>query len=237
MAEVIVRLSEGVGELVLNRPAQRNALTGPLVQELTRGLQSLQSDSSCSAVVVRGAEGFFCAGLDLKAFAAEPAPEWRAGFQDLWAQYHQTVLQTEVPIIGALQGFAIAGGSSLALACDFLVAGENAFMHVSEVERNMLAPLNVFWLTQRYGYQVALRMGLLGQRWAAPDLLAAGLIEQCVPDEQVVDAAMTMASRFASFEQQNVRALKRSIQAGSGLTNDSANFAKVLEAIKTAAAA
>ncbi|MFN3237878.1 MAG: enoyl-CoA hydratase/isomerase family protein, partial [Pseudomonadales bacterium] len=56
MAEVIVRLSEGVGELVLNRPAQRNALTGPLVQELTRGLQSLQSDSSCSAVVVRGAE-------------------------------------------------------------------------------------------------------------------------------------------------------------------------------------
>ncbi|MFN3238022.1 MAG: enoyl-CoA hydratase/isomerase family protein, partial [Pseudomonadales bacterium] len=136
-----------------------------------------------------------------------------------------------------LQGFAIAGGSSLALACDFLVAGENAFMHVSEVERNMLAPLNVFWLTQRYGYQVALRMGLLGQRWAAPDLLAAGLIEQCVPDEQVVDAAMTMASRFASFEQQNVRALKRSIQAGSGLTNDSANFAKVLEAIKTAAAA
>jgi enoyl-CoA hydratase len=237
MTEVIVRLNDGVGELVLNRPAQRNALTGPLVQELTQGLQSLQNNLACSAVVVRGAEGYFCAGLDLKAFSAEPAPEWRAGFQDLWAQYHQTVLQAEIPVIGALQGFAIAGGSSLALSCDFLVAAESAFMHVSEVERNMLAPLNVFWLTQRYGYQVALRMGLLGQRWTAPELLAAGLVEQCVPDEQVVDAARDMAARFASFDQQNVRALKRSIQAGAGLGNHSADFAKMLEAIKTAAAA
>ena len=235
MTNVIVQLNDGVGELILNRPKQRNSLTGPLVQELTEGLRSLTSDSECRAVVVRGAEGFFCAGLDLKAFSASPAPEWRADFQSHWANYHRTVYGAEVPIIGALQGFAIAGGSSLALSCDFLVAGETAFMHVSEVERNMLAPLNVFWLTYRYGYQTALRMGLLGERWSCPDLVSAGLVEKCVADSEVVSESLAMAKRFASFETENVRALKRSVRAGSHGENSDSRFNEILEHIKSAA--
>ncbi len=236
MTEVIVRLNEGVGELVLNRPAQRNSLTGPLVAELTEGLKSLNQNPDCRAIVVSGAEGYFCAGLDLKAFAADPAPAWKVDFQDMWAEYHRTVFNTEVPVIGALQGFAIAGGSSLALSCDFLVIGEGAFMHVFEVERNMLAPLNIFWLTQRYGYQVALRMGLLGERWTGSELLAAGLAEKCVSDDQVMAEAMAMAERFAGFDSQNVRALKRSIQAGVEANKTGNNFDECLAAIKAAAA-
>jgi enoyl-CoA hydratase len=235
MAEVLVHLNEGVGELVLNRPKQRNSLTGPLVSELDRGLNELLEDSNCKAVVVRGAEGYFCAGLDLKAFSATPAPEWRSDFQSLWAKYHETVYHADVPIIGALEGFAIAGGSSLALSCDFLVAGETAFMHVSEVERNMLAPLNVFWLTQRYGYQVALRLGLLGERWSARDLLAAGIVERCVENDQVVSTALEMAERFASFDGDNVRALKRSIKVG--IEREGTTFVGLLDHIKSAASA
>lgn len=235
MAEVVVRLSEGVGELVLNRPAQRNSLTGPLVSELTDGLKSLNSNPDCRVIVVSGAEGYFCAGLDLKAFAADPVPKWRAGFQDMWAEYHRTVFHTQLPVIGAIQGFAIAGGSSLALSCDFLVIGEGAFMHVSEVERNMAAPLNMFWLTRRYSYQVALRMGLLGERWTGAELLAAGLAEKCVADDQVLPTAMNMAQRFASFDGHNVRALKRSIQAGIEIGQRSNDFDECLAAIKAAA--
>ena len=232
MENVISRLSDGVGELVLNRPKQRNALTGPLVVELTESLTKLLADPECKVIVLRGAEGFFCAGLDLKAFSATPAPEWRSEFQSLWANYHQAVYLSNIPIIGALEGFAIAGGSSLALSCDFLIAGESAFMHVSEVERNMLAPLNVFWLTQRYGYQIALRLGLLGERWSATDLQHAGIVERVVADDDVVGAAMDMANRFASFDTANVRALKRSIKAGVAAEENSTSFHTILDHIK-----
>jgi len=232
MAEVIVRHSEGVGQLILNRPAQRNSLTGPLVVELKSGLDSLLREPDCKAIIISGAEGYFCAGLDLKAFSADPAPAWKAEFSDRWADFHEAVYEADVPIIGALQGFAIAGGSSLALACDFLVVGESAFMHVSEVERNMLAPLNVFWLTQRYHYQVALRMALFGKRLTGAELVDAGIAERCVADAEVLPTAQLMADRFAGFEVSNLKALKRSIK--NGYARDS--FRGSLAAIKATTA-
>lgn len=237
MPNVVMSLNNGIGELVLNRPKQRNALTGPLVQELIQGIEELLGSADCRVIVVRGSEGYFCAGLDLKEFSATPAPEWRAEFQTLWARYHELVYLSEVPIIGALEGFAIAGGSSLALSCDFLVVGESAFMHVSEVERNMLAPLNVFWLTQRYSYQVALRMGLLGERWSASALLSEGLVEKCVADDQVAETARAMAERFAGYDSGNVRALKRSIRHGAHGAQRDKTFTETLELIKSGAAA
>lgn len=236
MSEVLVQLNDGVGELILNRPKQRNALTGPLVHGLIQNLDDLLSDSKCRAIVIRGAEGFFCAGLDLKAFSANPAPEWRASFQSDWASYHEKIYQADIPIIGAVEGFAIAGGSSLALSCDFLIMGESSFMHVSEVERNMLAPLNVFWLTQRHSYQVALRMGLLGERWKAADLVQQGIAEKVVPDDQVVSSAIEMASRFAGFDTNNVRGLKRSIRLGAQTQSDF-SVASAVELIKSGATA
>ena len=232
MTEVIVRHSEGVGQLILNRPAQRNSLTGPLVVELKLGLESLLGESDCKAIIISGAEGYFCAGLDLKAFSADPAPAWKVEFSDRWADFHEAVYEADIPIIGALQGFAIAGGSLLALACDFLVVGESAFMHVSEVERNMLAPLNVFWLTQKYHYQLGLRMALLGKRLTGSELVDAGLAETCVADSEVLQTAQSMADRFAGFEVSNLKALKRSIKNGYA----SKSFRDSLAAIKTGAA-
>ena len=233
MAEVLVHLSEGVGELVLNRPKQRNSLTGPLVSELDRGLNVLLEDSNCKAVVVRGAEGYFCAGLDLKAFSATPAPEWRSDFQSLWAKYHETVYHADVPIIGALEGFAIAGGSSLALSCDFLVAGETAFMHVSSGAKHARTPQRVLvnptiWISGRATF------GLLGERWSARDLPAAGIVERCVENDQVVSTALEMAERLASFDGDNVRALAqhKSWNRKAGTT-----FVGLLDHIKSAASA
>ena len=230
MTEVIVRHNEGVGHLILNRPAQRNSLTGPLVLALKSGLVSLLDNPDCRAVIISGAEGYFCAGLDLKEFSADPAPDWKVNFQDDWADFHKTIFNADIPIIGALQGFAIAGGSSLALACDFLVVGKTSFMHVSEVERNMLAPLNVFWLSQRHSYQTALRMALLGKRLVGDELVGAGIAEDCVDDSEVLQASEAMAARFAGFDAVNLKALKRSIK--KSYREDS--FADRLAQIKSA---
>jgi len=150
MTELVkVLLDEGVGQLILNRPQQRNSLVGPLVWALEAGLTKLSEDPSCNVIIIRGAEGYFCAGLDLKALTADPQPQWRETFQQDWIRFHRLVYLCDKPIIGALEGFAIAGGSALAFACDFLVVGKQSFLHVSEVERNMMAPVNILWLKLR----------------------------------------------------------------------------------------
>ena len=129
--DALVRVErEGArGELVLNRPQRRNALIRPLVEELHAGLDELVADDAVNAILIRGEGGTLCAGLDLKARKDEP--ELMAGFGPTWAAYHAAVYDCPKPIIGALEGAAIAGGSGLALSCDFLIATEGEMKKVS----------------------------------------------------------------------------------------------------------
>lgn len=225
---VITELENGIGELVLNRPQQRNSLTGPLVMALQKGLEYLLENDDCRVIIIRGQNGFFCAGLDVKAFFQEPEPAWKASFTNDWTKFHRTVFYANKPIIGAIEGFALAGGSGLALACDFLIIGEKAFFHVLEVERGMLAPFNVFWLSVRFSYRIALKLALLGQRLSGQELVDLGVADKCVPDDRVLFTAREMAERFAGFDAKNTQQLKKSIRSGS-LDGD---FDKLLDAIR-----
>ncbi|MDG1206185.1 MAG: enoyl-CoA hydratase/isomerase family protein [Pseudomonadales bacterium] len=213
MTELVkVLLDEGVGQLILNRPQQRNSLVGPLVWELAAGVTKLSEDADCKVIIIRGAEGYFCAGLDLKALMADPQPAWRETFQQDWAGFHRQVYLCDKPIIGALEGFAIAGGSALAFACDFLVVGTKSFLHVSEVERDMMAPVNILWLKLRYSLQLGLKMAVLGERHYGEDLVRLGVADRCVDDNLVVDTALAMAHRFASFDLANLMKLKGALK-------------------------
>ncbi|MBL4679359.1 MAG: enoyl-CoA hydratase/isomerase family protein [Pseudomonadales bacterium] len=210
---VIVNLDGGIGELVLNRPEQRNSLTGPLVRALQGGLEKLLQDENCRVIIIRGQNGFFCAGLDLKAFTQKPEPEWKADFQKDWAKFHRTIFYANKPIIGAIEGFAIAGGSALALACDFMVIGEKSFFHVMEAERGMLAPINILWLTLRHSYSLAQKLALLAQRFTGQEVVDIGVADLCVSDEKVLIASREMAKRLAGFEAGNLQKLKQSIRS------------------------
>lgn len=216
---VIVERDGPRGELILNRPEKRNALIGPLVQELKAGLESLVADESCHVIVIRGSGNAFCAGLDLGEFAADPAPPWRANFQKDWASYHIAAFNCEKPIVGALQRFAIAGGSGLAMSCDFLIAGDGAFLHVSEVERGMMAPMNVAWLTIRFGAARAMELTLGAERTYGPDLVRMGLAVKSVPDDQVLEATRTFADKLASHNPASMAKAKKAIRHTSGFTD------------------
>ncbi|MHB8576308.1 MAG: enoyl-CoA hydratase/isomerase family protein, partial [Dehalococcoidia bacterium] len=87
-ATVLIERDGARGELVLNRPERRNALIGPMVTELRAGLAALVADTEVKAILIRGAGGSFCAGLDLDAFGASPPPAWRANFSEAWASLH-----------------------------------------------------------------------------------------------------------------------------------------------------
>lgn len=215
----VEHLDAGVMELVLNRPERRNALTGPLASELAAGLRHVAHDASVSVVIVRGEGGAFCSGLDLKEFSRDPQPTWVADFPRLWREVHEVLFDLPCIVIGALERAAVNGGASLALACDFLVAGEEAFLQVGEIQQGMAAPMNMAWLRLRHSEALAARVALIGDRLQGSTLLRLGLAHEVVPDPDVVQAARSLASRLAGHDPSGVRRIKTSLR-NSGLATD-----------------
>lgn len=211
-----VETADNVAEVVLNRPHRRNAVTGPLVEQLSAALDRLAGDDSVAVVLLRGEGGTFCSGLDLKEFAAKPAPEWVGRFSVLWAELHGRLYRFPKPTVGALEGAAIAGGSALALSCDILVAGDAALFHISEAELGRPAPINTVWMTMRVGPGEALATLLTAPRLTGKQLVAMGLAHKCVPDEDVLSTARGVARRLAEFDAAALASIKAGVRALQG---------------------
>lgn len=216
---VLVELHGNRGELVLNRPERRNALIGPLVNQLHERLNECVNNPDCHVIIIRGAQGYFCAGLDLKEFSAEPAPDWRAQFPNDWAELHCAIYDCPKPVLGALEGFAIAGGSALAFACDFLVVGKKSFLHVAEAERGMPAPINIAWLLLRFGYSKAMRFAQLAERFYGDALVQQGVALESVQDDQVLNRTREIADRLAGFDLNSNIRIKKSVRAATGIND------------------
>ncbi len=186
-------------ELVLNRPQRKNAITGPLGEALAQTVNALNEDSAIQVILLRGAEGAFCSGLDLEAFNAQPSPPWLANFPKVWRAAHEALFCCEKPIVGALERYAINGGAALASACDHLFMGREAFLQVGEVQIGMAAPYNLAWLTLRHSEASIAQACLLGERMKADDMLRLGLASEVVDDARVVSSAVALCQRMADF--------------------------------------
>ena len=186
-------------EIVLNRPELRNAINGPLGEGLATALGRADADDGVQAILLRGADGAFCSGLDLKAFNADPPPDWMPRFPAIWRGAHRAIFECKKPIVVALERFAINGGAALALAADLLVAGETAFLQVGEVKQGMAAPYNMAWLRLRHSENTAAQLTLTGRRFTGPDLAALGIAYAAVPDDDVLAAASRLVQELADY--------------------------------------
>ncbi|HEX3919321.1 MAG TPA: enoyl-CoA hydratase/isomerase family protein [Caulobacteraceae bacterium] len=202
---------DGWGELVLDRPARRNAITGPMVAALRAGLASL-TEAGSRVVLLRGEGGAFCSGLDLDAFGADPAPAWRASFQETWSGWHRDLYLSRAVIVGALERFAINGGASMAIACDLLVAGEGATILVGEAAQGMYAPMNTAWLRLKTTEAIAAQLTLAARRIPAADLLRLGLAYEVVADDKVLERAREVAAMLAGYPGQGLAAIKEAMR-------------------------
>lgn len=209
---LVERNVDRVAHVVLNRPERRNALIGPLADELGAQLEALNDDTSVSVIVIRGAGGAFCSGLDIGEFAADPPPSWVPEFAQKWRRVHHALFDSDRIVVGALERFAINGGAALALACDFLIAGESSFLQVGEIQQGMAAPMNMAWLRLRFSEALAGRVALLGDRIPGPELLRLGIAHDCVADDEVVAAAASLAERVAAHDPAGVRRIKASLR-------------------------
>ncbi len=214
MEHIIVKNndSDSFAEIILNRPHRRNAVTGPMVEEMISAFENINTNPEVSVVVLRGAEGAFCSGLDLKEFGAEPAPEWKSEFPNRWRQLHCLIFDSPKIIVGAIEGAAINAGSALALACDISIVGNSSKLQVGEIQRGMAAPMNLAWLKLRHSEAVAARLTLLGDPIIGPDIVSMGIAHNCVDDAQVVSYARELAARLGSFNSDGVQKMKLSLR-------------------------
>ncbi|MER7638632.1 enoyl-CoA hydratase-related protein [Streptomyces sp. NPDC126522] len=185
-------LTERIGAVLvatLNRPEARNALNPELIDDLSVVLREADTDPSVRAIVLTGAGTVFCAGMDLKAFA-----KGGGGFDGLVWFFREGIA---IPVIAALNGSALAGGFELALACDLVVAAEDAKLGIAEVKRGLFAAGGGTTLADRVPLAVALEMGLTGDLVTASEAKQFGLVNRAVPAGEVREAALTLAERIA----------------------------------------
>lgn len=210
---VLISRHDGWADLTLNRPATRNAIDMATAEALADAILTLEADATVRAIVLHGANGAFCSGLDLQAIKGHA--EGLAGFAVRWDRVHAALIASRKVWIVALERHAVNGGAALALAADLLVCGEGAFMQIAEIRIGMNAPRNIAWLALRHGEAVAARLCLLGERVPATELLRLGVATEVVADGDVLARARDMAAQVGGFPAETVQAVKGTLRAAS----------------------
>ena len=209
--------------VTMNRPQARNALSGPMMELMRQAWDTVDGDPGIRACVLTGAGGAFCAGADLVAMTRDH-PGARLGEVDV--SVIEPLLKgrrLSKPLIAAVEGPAIAGGTEILQACDVRVAGASARFGVSEA-RWGLFPLggSAVRLPRQVPYTVAAELLLTGRHITADEALSIGLIGHVVPDGQALEAALEIADAIAANGPVAVRAILRVIRETEGMGENEA---------------
>jgi enoyl-CoA hydratase len=208
--------------VTLNRPEARNALSGEMLVRMHDAWIEIDEDPDVRVAIVTGAGGHFCAGADLKAMAAgHPDDEWTPRFQadaDLHWKALLRHFQPRKPLIAAVEGYAVAGGTEILQAMDLRVAGESAVFGVAEVRRGLF-PLggSTIRLRRQIPYTVAAELLLTGRQMPAREALEVGLIGHVVPDGQALTKAKELADQIAANGPLAVQAVLKSFRESADL--------------------
>jgi enoyl-CoA hydratase len=179
--------------ITLNRPEVRNAVNAALAAGVAGALEELDGDEGLSVGVLTGTGGFFCAGMDLGAFVKGESP-WFGdrGFAGIAQR------ASRKPLIAAIEGFAVAGGMEIALACDLIVAARGAKMGIPEVTRSLVAAGGALLrLPRRTPYHVVMELALTGELLPAERFHELGLVNRVTDPGGAVDAALELAEGLA----------------------------------------
>jgi enoyl-CoA hydratase len=224
----------GVALVTLDRPRALNALSFDLLDELATALESLDGDPSCRAIVLTGAgDRAFAAGADIRELAGQtPTSLVADGRFEAWDR----IAAIGLPLIAAVRGFALGGGCELAMACDMIVAAEDATFGQPEIRLGVMPGAGgTQRLTRAIGKARAMELVLTGRTMTAQEADAHGLITQVVPAEATVDAALELAARIAAMPPLAIRAAKAAVldaaerSLGDGLAREREAFFRLFD--------
>lgn len=187
--EVLLSESDGVLTVTINRPAAKNAINRAVAEGIAAAMDRLDNRADLRVGVLTGAGGSFCSGMDLKAFLGGEFPEIEGrGFGGL------TEAPPRKPLIAAVEGYALAGGFELMLACDLAIAGDSARFGIPEVKRGLVAAAGGLVRLPRVApYRIAMEMALTGEFIDAARAYELGLVNRVVAAGQALAGAITLA--------------------------------------------
>jgi enoyl-CoA hydratase len=196
--------------ITLNRPQALNSINGALAQGLAEAISRLDRDPALTVGVLSGNGRGFCAGMDLMAFTAG---------EDIAPAVRFLRNGARKPLIAAVEGFALAGGLELALACDLIVAAAGAKFGIPEVRVGLIAAGGgLLRLPARAGYGKAMEMAITGEPILADDAARLGLVARVAEPGAAAAAALELAERVARNAPLAVVASKEMIKAARGVT-------------------
>jgi enoyl-CoA hydratase/carnithine racemase len=216
---VLLDVTDGVATITLNRPEVRNAIDLPTSLALAECLDEVDERRDVTVAVLTGAGSTFCAGMDLKAFAAtkERPIHPRRGAFGIVRQ------PCEKPLIAAIEGNALGGGLEIALACDLVVAARSSRLGLPEVKRGLVAAAGgVLRLPRRIPQAVAMELILSGEPLTAEQARYWGLVNRVAPDGEALAVARELAGAIASNAPLAVRAAKRIVLESADWPTDEA---------------
>ena len=220
-----------VAVLTINRPEARNAVNGDVARSMEAGLDRLEEDEGTWIGIVAGEGTVFSAGADLKAIASGQAADLqtkRGGFGGI------TTRQREKPMIAAVDGPALAGGTEITLACDLIVASQSATFGIPEVKRSLAAAAGgLFRLGRKIPLNVAMECALTGDPISAERAHHFGLVNVLCDDGQALVEATTLADRICANAPLAVRASRKVVLEATNAPDD-VGWKMSMEAMATA---
>ncbi len=187
---VLTERRDGVLVITINRPEVRNAVDAAVAEGIAKALDELDGDAGLQAGILTGAGGFFCAGMDLGAFVKGESP-WYGdrGFAGIAQR------GARKPLIAAIEGFAVAGGFEVAIACDLIVAAAGAKLGIPEVKRSLVAAGGaLLHLPKRMPYHAVMELALTGDPLPAERFHQLGVVNRIAEPGQAVDEALALAA-------------------------------------------
>jgi enoyl-CoA hydratase/carnithine racemase len=211
--DILAERSGNILDIQLNRPAKKNAMTSTMYITMAELLNGAAKDDQIRVVLWHGAGNSFCAGNDIEDFMKNPP----APGESPQAQLIHALINFEKPLVAAVQGAAIGGGTTMLAHCDFVYAGESAKFQLPFVNLALVPEFgSSYLLPLRFGYTRAAELILLGKPFDATQAAELGLVTQVVPDQNLLaiatETARALAAKPAAAVQASKRLMKRPLR-------------------------
>lgn len=209
--------SDGVARLVLDHPPL-NVLHIPMMQELGAGLEKVAADSDVKVLIITGAGKAFCAGVDVADHTADRV-------QQMLDDFHRAIRQVmslDVPVIAAVNGAALGGGWELAMACDMVLAHEDAKIGQPEIQLAVFPPVAAALMPRLIGWQQAMELILTGRTLSASEARQVGLVNRVVPADDFSQGVDEFVGQLTALSRPVLRLTKRTVRESLKMDFDAA---------------
>jgi enoyl-CoA hydratase len=197
LEQVLVSVDGRVATVTLNRPEQRNPLSATMLRDLAKAFRWCQQEPDVRVIVLTGAgDRVFCAGADLASFDGGMTDLERHRSRDLFVDLFTLMASLGKPIVGRINGHALAGGLGLACACDLLVSSDTASFGTPEINVGIWPMMIQAILSRNVPRKILLEMEMLGDRWTATQLEGFGVVNRVVPHDQLDSAVKDITDKL-----------------------------------------